>query len=337
MRKSIFVAVFVVDILGGKGIPQEPVILTDTHVIINDSVTNTRVYFPRSGINQEKPQILVPTRTECFDEWCDAQWSGLRQLRMGKFLLEVDSKKRELRILDSTVPSDKALVAVHSLRDWEFHIFDRKTRQLYLLNRDEAEATAIAIDLEPFVKKYTFTMHSDLDVAGSIFSDGSVSVLNDVDVQGKLLVHDRCGVGTRTPQFSLDVDGDINFSGALRLDGALIFPAIADERALRNVRTVAPYGALAQVKKMRPVCCETDAEDHMGFVVDEIAPLAPEVILTVKRRGVVQRMVRHDALVPRLVAALQGEDERVNHLQERVCYLEKVIAALMQCIDVSVE
>ena len=140
----------------------------------------------------------------------------------------------------------------------------------------------------------------------------------------------RVGVGTSTPDYALDVVGDINASGSVRASSSAL---TSDRRLKRNIVPLA-YG-LRTVLALRPVQYEKKASmqataydrHEIGFIAQELQLLLPTLVSEGTDEAKTLA-VSYTELIPVLAKALQEQQAQIEALKAQNTALIIKAAAL---------
>jgi hypothetical protein len=151
---------------------------------------------------------------------------------------------------------------------------------------------------------------------GTSLTYGSIQAFDSSNLAGKPLALNslggNVGIGTNTPAFKLDVNGQVNASGG--------FVQVSDARYKTHV---APIGsALEEVLNLRGVTYDWDRERwpnrnfaagrQIGFIAQEIEKVLPEVVYTDKDG---YKSVSYANVVPVLVEAIKAQQQEIDALK----------------------
>jgi hypothetical protein len=182
-------------------------------------------------------------------------------------------------------------------------------------------------------------LHLDVNEVQTI---GTSLLINNDNVEAtvinggtlRVLTTGRVGINDSSPDFTLDVNGDINASGAVRSNGVAL---ISDARYKTNIATL--DNALSAILRLRGVTYDWNrsafpqrrfpAGRQIGFIAQEVEAILPELVLT-DAQG--YRAVAYQNVVPVLVEAFkalkQQKDAEIRTLQKENDARQKQIEAL---------
>jgi endosialidase-like protein len=142
------------------------------------------------------------------------------------------------------------------------------------------------------------------------------------------------GIGTTSPNYKLEVGGDINAMGAVRSNGAALF---SDLRFKKNISTLP--NALSRIRELRGVTYywKTDEfperkfnnERQIGFIAQELETIFPELVST-GRDG--YKGVDYARLTPVLVEAIKQQQTELENQQNEIKELREIISSLMSAM-----
>ena len=151
-----------------------------------------------------------------------------------------------------------------------------------------------------------------------------LKVLGDMSVTGKV------GIGTTTPAYALDVNGDINASGSVRANGIALS---SDARYKTNIATL--NNALDDVLNLRGVSYDFDREkwpakhfpegQQIGFIAQELETVFPQLVST-DANG--YKSVMYQNVVPVLVEAVKTLKRDNDDKQRQIDALNAKVEAL---------
>jgi hypothetical protein len=95
------------------------------------------------------------------------------------------------------------------------------------------------------------------------------------------------GIGNRTPQYKLDVDGDINATGCVRAGGNNLGGTCSSDKRMKTVLSRFQHG-LENLLKLQPIVYRynglgeipVSTQDEYGFLAEEVENIAPDLVET---------------------------------------------------------
>jgi hypothetical protein len=155
--------------------------------------------------------------------------------------------------------------------------------------------------------------------SGSILA-GSGSAAFTIDTQGSantaitiLKAGDLVGINNTVPDVTLDVGGDIDYTGVIR--------DVSDERLKSNIERLSPASsaAIGQLKPVSFTMKDGDGSVEMGFIAQDVEKVLPELVRTGSDG---MKSLNYVGLIAPLTAAVQELRQENDDLRLRVERLE---------------
>ncbi len=123
------------------------------------------------------------------------------------------------------------------------------------------------------------------------------------------------GIGTTAPAYRLDVDGDINASGVLRVNGMMV---ASDKRYKTNINSLA--NSLAILGQLRGTSYllkdkEVATDEQFGFIAQEVESILPNLVMTDKEG---YKAVNYIGLIPVLTEGIKAQQELIEQQATKI-------------------
>jgi len=138
------------------------------------------------------------------------------------------------------------------------------------------------------------------------------------------------GIGTTAPAYRLDVDGDINSSGIIRVNGMMV----ASDRRYKN--TIANLAnSLSIIGQLRGTSYllnnqEVSTDEQFGFIAQEVEKVLPNLVMT-DHEG--YKAVNYVGLIPVLTEGIKDQQKVINEQVAINNIQEQKLAAQKEEID----
>jgi len=170
----------------------------------------------------------------------------------------------------------------------------------------------------------------DTGTEGGGVPDGVYGVVSigDAYVKGDLAVTGEVGIGDTTPDYPLDVEGQVsNISIYAEYDIA----AYSDIRVKTDIETITE--PLNKVLKMRGVTFRRIDSDldkrQMGVIAQEVEPYVPEVVSTVEDESSDKyghKSVSYGNLTALLIEAIKEQQKQIEELKQQVKEIKDAVS-----------
>ncbi len=178
-------------------------------------------------------------------------------------------------------------------------------------------------------------VNGSLRVAGQSYFNQTVNVANRLIVGGAATLLGQVGIGTFSPNYTLDVNGDINASGAVRANGVEL---TSDARYKTHIANLSD--PLDNLLNLRGVSYEWNRAAYpdknfsekrqFGFIAQELEKIFPELVTT-NADG--YKSVNYLGVVPLLVEAVKVQQKQLHAKDSKIADLEAKIDALTKRFD----
>jgi hypothetical protein len=143
------------------------------------------------------------------------------------------------------------------------------------------------------------------------------------------------GVGTSSPLHKVDVAGDVNASGALRVAGVQICTSAgcagaSDARLKKDVRDL--EGALENVLRLKGVGYawidkrKYGASGQIGLIAQDVEKIYPQAVVTDPKTGF--KSVAYGHLIAPVIESVKALFDKLTAIDERVLALEGEVASM---------
>jgi len=128
------------------------------------------------------------------------------------------------------------------------------------------------------------------------------------------------GIGTTAPAYRLDVDGDINSSGIIRVNGMMV----ASDRRYKN--TIANLAnSLSIIGQLRGTTYllnnqEVSTDEQFGFIAQEVEKVLPNLVMT-DHEG--YKAVNYVGLIPVLTEGIKDQQNLIDVQQDEINQLKE--------------
>lgn len=141
--------------------------------------------------------------------------------------------------------------------------------------------------------------------SGAISVEGGLDVDGDINIKNDLYVDGKVGIGTTSPDYKLDVNGDVGASGYFHT---------SDISLKENVEPIS--GALDKVLGLEGVSFnwKENEEPSIGLIAQDVEKILPEIISG--EDG--SKSVQYANLVAVLIEAVKEQQVMIDELREEV-------------------
>ncbi|MEE9373886.1 MAG: tail fiber domain-containing protein [Saprospiraceae bacterium] len=155
-------------------------------------------------------------------------------------------------------------------------------------------------------------------VVGSGMTDASATI-NFTNAGGNSLFHIKdggnVGIGTTSPAFKLDVDGDINASGVIRVNGMMV---ASDKRYKNSITSlVNSLAIIGQLHGTKYLLNDTkiSEEEQFGFIAQELETVLPNLVAE-NNKG--YKAVNYIGLIPVLTEGIKEQQKLIENQQKEL-------------------
>ena len=183
-----------------------------------------------------------------------------------------------------------------------------------------------------------------------LYGGNSVSWSNNNTAREMMRIdpYGNVGIGTTSPNYTLDVNGTIRVTGATTLAGLTVtgaltctgditaFYSASDIRLKKNIKSL--DSSLDIIKSLHPVTftwkediynTEHQNKDDVGFIAQEVEAIIPFATGQFDIKDDTFKKIRHERIIPYVVKSIQELSEKIDRLEEENKLLKIKLEKLM--------
>jgi hypothetical protein len=123
------------------------------------------------------------------------------------------------------------------------------------------------------------------------------------------------GIGTTSPAYKLDVNGDIRTTGCLVYNGGTLGTCVSDRRSKENIQNLTFINPLEKVLNLQPkkFTFKNDSMEITGLIAQEVEQIAPELV-TSDENG--YKRIKYGYIQWLLLEAIKEQQKQIEQLQK---------------------